>query len=747
MATAYAQDQLAPQAAQTEQLSDMEVQERLSSLVSTLQSLADDQVKRKGDVETRWLEDLRAFHGRYDTTTEEELKGAKKSRAFIKITRKKTNSWDARLGALLFPTDDENWDIRSTPVPTLHEGAKEAIKTAGAAVQQANQVAQQDPAAAQQMAGQAQQLLDGAAQATQMIDEAKKRSELMRAEMKDQLIECDYSSECRLVIRDAVRLGTGILKGPLAGDKTRGKWLEAEGEGFVYEREEDPAPIFKWVDPWAYFPDMSAIRPEDREFEFERHLWSAKDMRRLVSERGFNATAVRELLEDRRTGRPVTDTSLGYLANLRAITGTADAIKDRYVGWEYHGPLTCKEIATVMRAMGNDAGALQYEEEDDPLKELRVICFFCEDKLLKMSPAYPLDSGESLYSIFTFEPSEASLFGYGVPFVMSDSQKAMNGAWRMALDNAALSVGPQIFIDRDSVEPANRTWELTPRKIWYKRKGAGASPSNVLEVQNIPNNVAEIMAIVETARRFIDDETALPVQSEGEMTDNPNVTATASNNMSMASNITFRRVVKNYDDGITTPSMRRLYDWNMQHNSRADIKGDMKVDARGSTALLQRELQAQMLLNISQNWLAHPVLAMAMKPYDTIVETLRSAMIQPETVMSTREDFEKATAAAQQAAQEQQNPTVLAATTRKEAAQIDANARIQVAGMQRETEILKAGQHYQISIEKLRTILGMKQEDISHKERVVAVEVAAEERRADKAAASGKEPKGSGGFL
>jgi hypothetical protein len=497
---------------------------------------------------------------------------------------------------------------------------------------------------------------------------------------------------------------------------------------------------------------MSAIRPSDREFEYERHLWSAKELRRLVREAGFNTSAVADILRGGPKGIPITEAGFSYLGELRSLTGSSDVIKDRYVGWEYHGPLDCKDYALCLRAMGMEMEADAYEAEDDPLKEVRVIAFFCEGKLLKISPAYPLDSGDSLYSIFTFEESEASLFGYGIPYIMSDSQKSMNGAWRMALDNAGLSVGPQIFLDRDAIEPANGSWEITPRKVWFRKKGAGLSQGAVLEVQNIPNNVQEIMNIVQTSRQFIDDETALPVQAEGELTDNPNITATATNFMSMASNVTFRRVVKNFDDGITVPNITRLYDWNMQHNSREDIKGDMKVDARGSGALLQRELQAAMLLNIAQNWSSHPVLKHALRIYDSITDAVRAAMIQPTTILVTKEEFEAALAAEQQAAQaaaqqQPQDPTIVAAQARLEAAQIDAQSRVQVAEIDRDVEMMKVAQHYQLGLDKLQAMLATKEMDIGSKERTFAAEVAVEEKRQQTAAATGQEPKGSGGYI
>lgn len=733
-----------PQAVdQAPRYSDNEVQDKLSALVDRLSKLADDQVKRKAPVEERWLANTRAFHGRYGEKIETDLKESEKSRAFVKITRKKSNSWEARLSALLFPTDDENWDIRPTPVPTLNNTAKDAAQQAEQQLANANQqVASGNEQAADQMAQQAQAQLSQAQMAKAAMAEAIKRGRAMKDEMKDQLVECDYSSECRLVIRDAVRLGTGILKGPLAGERSRGSWLMMEDGSYQYQRDADPAPIFKWVDPWSYFPDMSALRPNDREFELERHLYSAKDLKRLVRENGFNANAVRDIIEGRQFGFVVNDSSLNYLSNLRAITGSTDAIKDRYVGWEYHGPLTCDDVAIVLRAMGRDDEALQYEQDMDPLVELRVICHFCEGKVLKLSATYPLDSGESLYSLFTFEESEGSIFGYGIPEIMSDSQKSMNGAWRMALDNAALSVGPQIFIDRDVVEPANRDWKLTPRKIWYKRKGAGIAQGTVLETKSIENNVQEIMNLVEISRRFIDDETALPVQAEGELTDNPNITATATNFMSMASNITFRRVVKNFDDGLTTPCIRRLYDWNMQHNSREDIKGDMKVDARGSTALLQREMQAQMLLNVAQNWSSHPVLGKAVKTYEAIEEALKSAMIQPQTILVDREDFDQAVADAAKQAQDaaaaaqedpMKNPAVIAAQERTRATQIQVDGQLKAADMTRETALIELAQKFNLSIEQLKTKLDIKQLDLGHKERMAVLAAQLNDAQAEEA--------------
>lgn len=753
-------------AVEIEQPSFEQIEEALRTVVDRLGQLAAEQVRLKGPIEKRWLKALRQFHGRYDAETEQALADANKSRAFIKLTRKKTNSWKGRLESLIFPTDDRNYGIQPTPVPSLTSEAREVVEKAIAMVEEANAAnaaaaqaaAQGDEAAAQQqagtaaeIAGQADEIAKRAKVIAEEIKEAKKRAEAMQAVMDDQLIECQYAAEGRDAILDLVRLGTGIMKGPLATEKTRGRWVPVvkidngvEVSTFEYQREADPAPIFRRVNPWSYFPDMSALKKGEEEFEFERHLWSKKDLRALVRDRGFNADAVRRIIDRASSNRTVSsEEGLTYLADLRSINGTGETIRGRFVGWEYHGPLEAEEIVTMLQAMGQFEDAQYYKDNADPLGELKVIAFFCEGELLKIAPEYPLDSQESLYSVVPFEADEASIFGYGIPDIMADSQAAANAAWRMAMDNGGLSTGPQVLIDRDVVEPANGRWEITARKVWYKKKAAAAGTA--FELFDVPNKVSEIMAIVTTARAFADDETQLPVQSEGEITDNPNVTATASNIMALGFNVTFRSVVKAWDDGMTAPSMRRLYDWNMQHSKRSDIKGDMTIDARGTSVLLVKEIQSQMLMLIAQNHTTHPVLGMMLKPYDTYRKMLQSLMIPPDEIMATKEEYDDAIA--RQAEQPQQSPQEITAQAALERAKIETEASLKIADIQRETELIKLAEQRNMKLDELQALLAGREMEIASKERMFAGELGAEERNAARAAAAGQQPTGSGGFI
>ena len=77
--------------------------------------------------EERWLKDLRQYKGQYEPN--EELKMAGRSRAFVRKTRVKVKTVDARVSDLLFPSGSEqNFSIQSTPVPTLSDRQKAQVK-------------------------------------------------------------------------------------------------------------------------------------------------------------------------------------------------------------------------------------------------------------------------------------------------------------------------------------------------------------------------------------------------------------------------------------------------------------------------------------------------------------------------------------------------------------------------------------------------------------------------------------------
>ena len=97
-----------------------------------------------------------------------------------------------------------------------------------------------------------------------------------------------------------------------------------------------------------------------------------------------------------------------------------------------------------------------------------------------------------------------------------------NAATRSMLDNAGMSLGPQIIIDDSSIEPVDGRWEITGRKLWRLKLGGNAR--NVQEafgVFNIPTLQAELSNIIEFGLRMADEVSGLPLLLQGERGNSP----------------------------------------------------------------------------------------------------------------------------------------------------------------------------------------------------------------------------------
>jgi hypothetical protein len=730
------------------------VLERSRAIVGRLDQLAQEQVRKKQPIEERWIKALRQYWGKYDDGTNTNLTEQQKSRAFVKLTRHKTNGWAARLSDLLFPTDEKNWGVAPTPVPDLVKAAKMAAAAAAQSVDGANQAeAQNNPRARDMMLEQAKSYAQAHTLTQGELDAAKEACDKMEKAIEDQLVECRYIIQCRDVIEDGCRLGTGILKGPVTSQKLKREWVNNPIGHWTLKTLPDPMPEGRRVDPWHFFPDMSARTIEEAEFSFERHLPTKKDLRRLSKKMGFSEDATRRLL---REGPLQTNPqNIDHLAILKQMIGEGtEPLTNRYLMWEYHGPLECSDIAILLRAMGKAAQADKLEEEADELEEYRVIAYFCNNELLKLSPDYPLDSGETLYSVWNFEKGETSIFGIGVPELIADSQSALNGAWRMMLDNAALSVGPQVVIDRSQVQPAIAgDWKIRANKVWLRTTTTLAGQNKPFETFDIPCNQSELAGIVQLAQEFMDQESSMPTIAEGEQ----GTSGQTLGGMSMlfnSANVVFRRVVKSWDDDITTPTIRRFYDWNMQFNSDQSIKGDMQVDARGTSVLLVREIQSQNLLQVVTNWSVHQVLGPWVKVRPAIVKALQTMMVPPDDVIKTQDEYDADMKKAAEAAAKNPPPDPnqiklqIATSTnesREKIAEATNQSRESIAEMNLKALMLKLEGETGLTQQELEAKYGLEHAKINSQERMKAVDIAVEDRRAAQAKAAGDDPEAAVG--
>ncbi len=586
-----------------------------------------EQANLRHTIEQRWLADAAQYHGQYTGVEREKLKKQKEetgsSDIFVNITRSKTDAAEARLSEMLFPTDDRNWGIKPTPKPDLQNGLNDQSPALDAL---GNPLINDDN----------QQLTESDIAKLEM-DEAKKRAEGMQDEIDDQLNEGKYNQVARDIIRDAVRFGTGILKGPITINRFQRSWKQLDGVVFELEVSQDKRPGLRRVDPWNFFPDMTAARIEDADFVFERIFATKKQLRDMAKQPGMEVAQIKRLLS--MSPMESRQTSGSNQQELRQISGLDSVVDDnRYELWEYSGPL----MDDLIDVAGLDS-------DRDVLKEQSGTVLLSSSGLILRSSLSNLETEDAIFSVFNWIESEASIFGFGIPYVMRASSEITNKTWRAMLDNAALSVGPQIIVDPHAIQPADGHWGISQRKIWKRTRSSASTPINQsFHVVNIDSHQPQLQAIYEIAKQLADEETNMPAIAQGDAGDTPIQTLGQTSILMNASNSGMRRIVKNWDDGITSTFIRRMYDYNMQHSEDESIKGDFEVDARGTSALMVKETQTAALLSLME-FAGHPVFGPLTKAAALYRKTVEAQRIAPDEVIKTDDELKAEQADAQQA--------------------------------------------------------------------------------------------------
>lgn len=560
------------------------------------------------EVERRWIEDLRQFKGVYDPETQKRLEDNKRSRIFLRLTRAKVKSTNARMADMLFPAGDKNWTISPTPVPT-HD--LESYKPEIMAILQARGN------------------VDEKAMHEALQQVTKERCASMSKEIDDQLEEGGYESECRKVIASGNLLGTGILKGPMGSPRHEKRWRRGNS-GWSIGGVSKQKPTFSFVPVWHYYPDPEAVDRESCKFEIEWRPMNKIQFQALENDPAFMPEAVREVL--RRFPNGDSNQLEQWESDLRTVTkheANKPGPTRRFVVLERWGSLSGKELSA--------AGLTELDPELDYEAQVWV----CGGVVIR-AQINPYDTGSRPFKLYYFDKDETSIFGEGIPSIMRDTQRGANTSIRALTDNAAASSIPMFEINMDLMHDSESDTDSVVAGRTFKRKGRGPdSQYPAVRVIDIPTRTEQFMALLKLFIEMGDETTTLPRYTYGS-NDGSSVSKTVGGlSMLMGqANISLKESVKAWDDGITSPFISDMYAWNMQFSERADIKGDFDVIARGSSSLVAKEVRANALAAFTLDILkGAPELA---KKRELFAERARNLDLDPDVFLMSEEEAQQA---------------------------------------------------------------------------------------------------------
>ena len=213
----------------------------------------------------------------------------------------------------------------------------------------------------------------------------------------------------------------------------------------------------------------------------------------------------------------------------------------------------------------------------------------------------PLDSGRLPYHSVPWTRRPGSWVGVGISEQLEVPQRMVNAATRAMLNNGGVSSGPQIIMNKEGVRPANGDWRLAPHKIWYASR-----ETNMDDVRktffafDIGNVTDQMLKIAEYGMKLAEESTNIPLITQGMSGSTTPETLGAAQLQNNNANQLLRNIGYGFDEYITEPLVQQYYEYLLlDPDIPDDEKGDIKINAHGSIALVERSIQDQTIAQMT----------------------------------------------------------------------------------------------------------------------------------------------------
>lgn len=694
--------------------------------------------RRTSGIEDIWQEDEDQYQGiesagqtDNQAPTQKRLSRARpassstsqRSRAYLNITKPKTDAGIGRVQEMLLPHDDKPWEVKPTPIPELDEAAA-GRNPSQVTLEDGTQVSAKDLATAKKF-------------------EAEQGAELMADQIEDWMVEGRVYGQMRRVIRDAGRIGTGVLKGPFPCARKDKKWGIKQNVALMSEIERiAPTSVAKSV--WDFFPDPSCGENiHDGAFVFDRDYLTGRRLRELARLPDYDKERIAQILKEGPGKRAAHDDRSSRERDGQASTLESDTFEVFY----YYGDIPPDILLSggwVIPGFNDAQSTPELAEQIEQAMQLStvaIVATMINERVVRVS-LNPLETGEFPFDVFCWEPVDGQPWGRGIPRKMATAQKMLNAATRAMLENAGMSAGPQIIIDRERIQPANGRYEITGRKLWYWQPGDEVKDVRFAFASVvIPSQQKDLQSIIEFSLRMADELSGLPLLLQGIVGNQAPETLGGQAMAEANATSPLKAIAKQFDDTLIGPHITRYYAWGMQDpNVAPDAKKDLKCNARGASALIYRDAAAQFLPQLMP-MIENP--AFKINPEKWIAEVMRGNKVNPASIQYSPQE---AKALAEQAAQEPppQDPRIEAAKINADAkaadrevsvqikqaelqqdqqqAQLDREHESAIKQMEFEIQALEFAGQKEITLEQLRAMLATKSMEIRTKRELFTAE-------------------------
>lgn len=528
-------------------------------------------------IRDRLLQDLRTFRGQYDANKLAEIAQFSGSKVYSRLTAVKCRGASAILRDI-YLSAERPWHLEPTPEPAVPGDVASNImglvQTEVSVLQQAGQ-----PIDPQMVEDRARGLLDAAKKAEKK--NAKKEADKAGDRLDDILREGGFYKALDEILLDLPIFLFACIKGPIVRKETSFKWLP-NGKKEIIEK---PKMFWERVSPFDLYvsPGASSV---DKATIYERIRLTRDELYDLIGMPGYSDEAIRNVLDQMNGNGGGMSEWLSYFERERAeMENREDPTVDSEMLYidalVYNGYIKGQWL--IDWGMSEKSAGIS-----DPDREYFTTCWLINNEIIK-AQIEPNPRQRPNYYITSFEKIPGSVYGNGLPEILSDIQDVANATLRALVNNLAIASGPQVIVDEERIAPGADSDSLYPWKRWHVVTDPLAPNSKPVDFFQPNSNSNELLSVYKEFINMADEISAIPRYLTGSQRTG-GAAATASGLAMLMGNASkvMQSVAANIDQDIVRPVLEMLYDMVMLTDPGV-LRGDENIVVRGVSNAIQRE--------------------------------------------------------------------------------------------------------------------------------------------------------------
>lgn len=558
-------------------------------------------IAKEGDAEKRLFQAARQRSGEYDPDKLQAIREIGGSEIYMMLTQVKCRATESWISEILFPPGERPYGVEPTPIPDLPPQVKAQTE--------------------QQIMGELMELTEIGLYPTreavhqrlqsmqsELLQHAQSRAEELAERMEDFIAdvfeEGGWQSEFEQLISDFVTYPTAFFKGPIRIQQQRMNWAQDQYGEMHPAVGKEAVRTFKRVSPFDIYPGADSTSLSDGSL-FEIVRYRRKDLYDLIGLPGYDADAIRKVID--------YYGETGYEVQRSGASQRQHLDGRNHEDWAPHGVIEGLNFWGPVRGEWLLEWGLGEDKVPDPYDDYEANIVVVGDQIIRaaLNP-HPLNKRP--YQSASFENMPGRIWGRGVPELIKDVQDMANAAARSLVNNMALASGPMADVQVDRLADGEEIGNWYPwRTIQTKESQVTGGNRPAVQFFQPVSNSKELMAVFEFFSTLADEYSGIPPYAQGVNTKGGAAgTATGLSMLMDSAARGVKRAVKSLDRGVIKPSVQRTFEDIMFYEQDSSMKGDLRVIARASSAMANRERMALRRTELAQVTSSNPMDAQIM---------------------------------------------------------------------------------------------------------------------------------------